>query len=87
VKRGGLPQESKSSLQKGKHKNKNGVLDESLAAINSQQGGDWGKRKCLIPKDGKSKDLLRLTSCVTLLFYLKQFLHGRPPLRGALRPT
>jgi len=43
VKRGGLPQESKSSLEKGKHKNKNGVLGESLAAINGQQGEDWGK--------------------------------------------
>jgi len=43
VKWGSLPQESKSSLEKGKHKNKNGVLGESLAAINSQQGEDWGK--------------------------------------------
>jgi len=36
VKRGGLPQEGKSSLEKGKHKNKNGVLSESLAVISSQ---------------------------------------------------
>ena len=39
-----------------------------------------GQRPGLIPKNIKRKDLLRLTSCVTLLFYLKQFLHERPPL-------
>jgi hypothetical protein len=57
VKRGGLPQESKSSLEKGKHKNKNGVLDGSLAAINGQQGENWGRRQCLIPKNVKRKYL------------------------------
>jgi len=57
VKRGGLPQESKCSLEKGKHKNKNGVLGESLAAISSQQGEDWGKREGWIPKHGKRKYL------------------------------
>ena len=61
MKRGSLPQESKSSLEKGKHKNKNGVLGESLAAINGQQGEDWGKRDGLIPENVKSEDLPRLT--------------------------
>jgi len=27
-----------------------------------RRGGDWSKRNGLIPKNGKSKDLLRLTS-------------------------
>jgi len=42
-------------LEKGKHKNKNGVLGESLAAINGQQGEDCGKRNALIPKNAKVK--------------------------------
>ena len=42
-------------LEKGKRKK--GVLGESLVAINSQQGEDWGKRNGLILKNVKRKDL------------------------------
>jgi len=55
VKRGGLLQESPCFPSRKGRAQKNGVLGESLAAINGQQGEDCGKRNALIPKNVKSK--------------------------------
>jgi len=57
VKRGGLLQESPCFLSRKGQAQKNGVLGESLAAINGQQGEDWGKNKDPIPKNVKRKYL------------------------------
>jgi hypothetical protein len=57
VKRGGLLQENPCFLSRKGRAQKNGVLGESLAAINGQQGEDWGKSQGLIPKHVKRKYL------------------------------
>jgi len=57
VKRGGLLQESPCFLSRKARAQKNGVSGESLAAIISQQGEDWGKKKSLIPENVKRKYL------------------------------
>jgi hypothetical protein len=45
----------KPSLEKGKHRIKNGVLGEIFAVVSGQQGEDWGKGNGLVPKTSKVK--------------------------------
>ncbi|UCG64635.1 MAG: hypothetical protein JSW12_18755, partial [Deltaproteobacteria bacterium] len=54
----------------GEHKNKDGVLAESLAAINGQQGGDCGKTQLQSRKMSKGNicTLARRSSCPPFLW-------------------
>jgi len=49
-------EETQSFLEKGKRKIRNRVSGKFFGIVSGKRGGDWGKTKCLISKNGRSKD-------------------------------